>query len=199
MLSPDRLPLFIGAGVIKSKAAIEQYVRIPELAALIIGSFSDTEWGGNDPSGTKRLTWWDRQNKTFYNAIGLSNVGRTAASEYLPDALKRVRDAGQLAIVSVTALKHESPEIVIPELVEWALDMGADGVEINGACPNEDSDELLCHDPVNTMSTLELTRQRVGPKPYLIFKPGALSEELIRLYQEGWFTRRRCQSDQWPP
>jgi|GEM_PF-2919410 len=184
-LPADRLPFFIGAGVIKSQVAIEQYAQIPELAALVIGSFSDTEWAGNDPTDTKRLTWWDKQNKTFYNAIGLRNVGRTAASEFLPEALKRVRAAGQIAILSVTALKHEAPQVVIPDLVEWALSMGADGVEINGACPNENTETLLCQDPWSTLNTLKLTRQRVGAEPYLIFKPGDLGQDVIAHYQRA--------------
>ncbi len=96
-----------------------------------------------------------------------------------------VHDAGQLAIIGITPLKHEDPLLVVPDTVEWALEMGADGVEINTSCPNENSDDLLCRDITKTKKAIQITRERVGDDPYLILKVSALGEMAIRRYKSG--------------
>lgn len=182
VLPNDRPPLFVGAGVIKSAEQIETYAAIPEIAVQVMGSYSYNEHGGNDPEGTKRVTFWDEANQAFYNAVGLKNIGHKAASEFLPESIRRVRAAGQLAIVSVTPIHGENPLVVLPDLAEWALEMGADGVEINGACPN-DGHKVLCNDVHLTTSAIDKTRRRIGAGPYLIAKFAPMGKEAIRLYK----------------
>jgi dihydroorotate dehydrogenase len=181
-IDPERPPIFIGAGVIKSESAIDRYAAMPGIAAQVIGSFSWDEWGGNDPTRQKTTFYWDAEQQAAYNAIGLQNPGHEAASKYLPGAISRVRAAGQLAIISVTSLKHEDAREVVPDLVEWALGQGAQGVEINGSCPNEGEHSLLCEDTEKTLATLAAVRQRVGDQPYLSLKVSPLAPETIEQY-----------------
>lgn len=178
----DRPPLFVGAGVIRTPEEIERFAAIPQLASLVIGSFSYDRNEGADPSGDKTVTYWDETNQAFYNAIGLRNVGREAAGEFLPESIKKVKAAGQLAILSITSLYGEDPREVLPVLAEWAVSMGADAIEVNGACPNEGSHQVLCNNMELTTASLGAIRQRIGPEPYLIFKVAPMSEILIRRY-----------------
>lgn len=178
-LPTDRPPLFAAAGIAKTSQAIRQ-LAATGLAAQVIGSYSDKQ---NYPRGTGRRFYYDEANQAAYNAFRLRNPGRKAAGKYLPDAIKTVQAAGQRAIIGVTPLKHEDPELVVPDLVEWACELGADGVEINTSCPNENSDELLCHDVSKTRRVLQATRQRVGDDPYLIVKVSNLGETSIRRHK----------------
>ncbi|HVV26210.1 MAG TPA: hypothetical protein VHC21_04240 [Candidatus Saccharimonadales bacterium] len=176
----NRAPIFVSAGVVKTEEQIRQFTRIPELAAQVIGSFSENEWQGNDPTGRETIFWWDERNQAAYNAVGLRNPGSKAASEYLPRSIQRMHSVGQLAIISVTALAHEDPQTVLPRLAEWALDMGADGVEIDGSCPNHGT---ILGEDVEAMRALAASvRQRVGEDPYVAIKFSDLPETVIDQY-----------------
>jgi dihydroorotate dehydrogenase len=172
----------VAAGIIKAKSQIEEYSEIPEIAALVIGDFSEKQ---NYPRGTGCRFYYDETAGAAYNAFRLRNPGRKAVSKYLPEAIKAVKAAGQKAIVGITPLKHENPFIVVPSLAEWALDMGADGVEINTSCPNEGSDNLLCHDMAKTKNVIAAARQSVGPEVYLMVKFSAFGEMCTRRYKDG--------------
>jgi dihydroorotate dehydrogenase len=177
----DRPPIFVSAGVIKTKEQIRQFAQIPELSAQVIGSFSEHEWGGNDPSGTETIFWWDDKNQAAYNAVGLRNPGLKAARAYLPGSIREVKSAGQLAIVSITALRHEDPQKVLPRLAEWVLDMGADGVEIDGSCPNHGT--ILGEDVEAMQELTDSVRQRVGEDSYVAVKLPNLPEAVIEQYK----------------
>ena len=181
-LPDDRPPFFVGAGIIKSANQIRQYARIPELAALVIGDFSDKQ---NYPRGRGQRFYYDEITGAAYNAFRLRNPGRKAAGKYLSESIKIVHDAGQLAIVGIVPLKHENPLLVVPDMTEWALEMGADGVEINTSCPNEDSDELLCYDILKTRHAVRRARQRVGEDPYLSVKLSALTRYQTNRHRDG--------------
>jgi dihydroorotate dehydrogenase len=183
-LPSDRPPIFVSAGLVKAESSIYLYASIPEIAAQIIGDYSMEENVPETLPGS-RIFHYDEAHGAAYNAFRLRNPGIKAASMYLPEAIKAAKAAGQVAIVGVTALKGEDPKLVIPDLAEWALSMGADGVEVNGSCPNQDSDDLLCHDISETAETLQLTRERVGPDPYIILKVSALGETTIRSYKRS--------------
>lgn len=178
----DKPPIFVSAGVIKSEEQIERFSEVRHIAAQVIGSFSEEEWGGNDPSGCKTTFWWDEKGQAAYNAIGLQNPGRKAASEYLPRSIKRLHSVGQQALISVTSLAHEDPNKVLPQLAEWALDMGADGVEIDGSCPNHGT--ILCEDIDATHELASAVRQRVGDQPYISMKFANLAEPAIEQYKQ---------------
>ncbi len=183
-LDNSRIPLFVGAGVIRSAAQIEQYAAIPDLAVQTLGSYSTDPNGGNDPDDSKIVFSYDVDTGAAYNAIGLKNCGRDAAGEFLPDAIKRVHKAGQAVIIAVTSLSHENPEVVLPSLAEWAMEMGADGIEINGSCPNEKAKSgVMCTDIQLTTAALRAVRRRVGSEMYLTLKVSALSENSIDQYK----------------
>jgi len=176
----NRAPIFVSAGVVKTEEQIRQFARIPELAAQVIGSFSENEWGGNDPTGRETIFWWDERHQAAYNAVGLRNPGSKAASDYLPRSIRGVHSVGQLAIISVTALQHEDPQEVLPRLAEWALEMGADGVEIDGSCPNHGT--ILGEDVAAMQALAASVRQRVGDEPYVAVKFSDLPEAVIDRY-----------------
>lgn len=183
VLPNDRPPLFVGAGVIKSAEQIETYAAIPEIAVQVMGSYSYEENPLSPDEANLQLVWWDEANQAFYNAMRLKNIGRKAAEQFLPDSIKRIQAAGQVAILGITPLHGEDPRKVIPDLVEWAVELGADGVEINGACPNEGTHEVMCNDVFLTVNTVDMARKRVGNTPYLLLKVAPLPKEQIRLYK----------------
>ena len=182
-LTPEQAPLFVAAGVIKTEAEIRRYAAVPELAALVLGSYSLDEWGGNDPGRSKRVFYWDQDGLAAYNAVGLQNPGLNEAAHYLPDAIKRVQAAGKLAIVGVTSLKHEDARSTVPVLVERALELGADGVEVNASCPNEGAASVLCMDHDKTMEAFDRTRSAVGFAPYIVAKMSALDQVSVERYR----------------
>jgi dihydroorotate dehydrogenase len=182
----DRPPIFIGAGIIKEPGHIKQIHDNELLAAVILGSFTDIPWDGNDAGGRYVVEHWDGDGKAYYNSIGLKNPGREAASVYLPDSISRMKDAGQLVFVSVTTLAQQNPVDVLPGMTEWALEMGADGVEINGSCPNISPDHpLLCFDPEQTASVSEAIRSRVGDEPLLSYKVSPMDRDKMEALVAG--------------
>lgn len=180
-LPPDRPPIFVSAGIIKNRTQILAFSEVPELAGQVIGDFSDKQ---NYPRGTGRRFYYDEASGSAYNAFRLRNPGRKAVSKHLSESIKVVQGAGQLAIVGITPLKHEDPLVVVPDMTEWAKEMGADAIEINTSCPNENSDDLLCHDMAKTKRVVTATRERVGDDPYLILKVSPLGEMTIRCYKD---------------
>ncbi|HET7060163.1 MAG TPA: hypothetical protein VFH99_02500 [Candidatus Saccharimonadales bacterium] len=178
----DKPPIFVSAGIIKTEDQIERFAGVHHIAAQIIGSFSEEEWGGNDPSGNKTVFWWEEKEQAAYNAVGLRNPGREAASEYLPRAIQKLHSVGQMALISVTSLAQEDPQEVLPRLAEWALDMGADGVELDGSCPNHGA--LLCEDIVATHEITAAVRERVGDQPYISIKFASLPDYTIEQYKQ---------------
>lgn len=178
-LPPDRPPIFVSAGIIKTESQIHLYAGIPEIAVQIIGSFSENE---NMPDEGGRIFYYDDTDQAAYNAFRLRNPGRKSASGYLPSSIGAVHEAGQLAIVGVTSLEGEDPEETLPILSEWALDMGADGVELNGSCPNV-GEGLMCEDVGKTMDTCAAVRRRIGDNAYVSIKVPKLGDTIIRRYK----------------
>lgn len=184
IISENRPPIFVAAGVIKHEAQIIQASQVESVAMQTIGSFTRSEWSGNSMGGKFNVFHWDEATKAAYNSIGLENPGRKLASEYLPRAISFVKESGQLAVVSVTTLGADNPKTVLPDLVEWALEMGADGVEINGSCPNLDPKHaLLCQDVGETITVLNAVRDRVGAEATLGLKVSELGSHIIRAYR----------------
>ena len=181
VLPIDRPPIFVSAGIIKTERQINLYSGIPEIAVQVIGSFSENE---NVPDGTGRIFYYDDEEQAAYNAFRLRNPGRKAASRYLPHSIGFVHEAGQLAIIGVTSLEGEDPEETLPDLAEWALEMGADGVELNGSCPNVGKG-LLCQDFQKTMDTCVAVRGRVGDDAYVSIKVPKLGETTTRHYKQA--------------
>lgn len=185
ILPDDRLPIYVGAGVVKEKAQIEHLAPEEAIAAQILGSYTYEEHFGNDDNGRNNVFWWDGATQSAYNSIGLRNPGRRQAGEYLPEAIKRAKAAGQVILASVTTLKGENPREILPRMAQWALEQGADGVEFNGSCPNLDSTHpLLCNDVDEMGAVTELARERVGREAILGLKVSALPQETISRYYQ---------------
>lgn len=176
------LPFFVAAGVIKTKEQIKEFADLPGVRAEVLGTYTEPKWFGNDPSGTKRATYWDEASQTFYNAVGLKNLGRKEVSAYLPEGIKRIQAAGKLAIMAVASLKHEDARVVMPNLAEWGLEMGADGIELTLSCPNLGRAPVLCLDVEKSLQTVVATRERIGNNVHLQAKVSPLSPSIIEQY-----------------
>jgi dihydroorotate dehydrogenase len=182
-IDPGRPPILVSAGINKTEARIIDTAQEETISAQTIGGFTDPEWVGNDAKGTKNVEYWDEENQAYYNSVGLKNPGRKLASEYLPRAIKIAQDAGQMIILQVTTLKHEDPEKVLPFMVEWGLEMGADKVEVNGSCPNQDPGHpLMCFDVDYTYVVFGAIRRQVGMDASLGYKVSPLPPATIRRY-----------------
>ena len=177
-INPEVSPLYIGAGFLKYKNQLLQIAPEESLAAIIGGSFSDSECFGNDENGRKNVMYWDEVNKAFYNSVGLKNPGRLAASEYLPDCLKAIKDTGKLTIISVVALPGEDVVTVLPMMSQWALDMGADAVEIDASCKNVNS-EVLCENLDLLGGVDQAVRKQIGETSVYGFKVSNLNKQMI--------------------
>lgn len=179
----NRPPFYISAGVLKHRDEIERAAAIPTVAALVLGAYTEREWAGNSQGGRKQVFYFDAVNQAAYNSIGLQNPGRKNASSYLSDSIARVQAEGQLAVVQVTTLKDEDPLAVLPGLAEWALEMGADRVEVNGSCPNLDpKHSLLCQDVEQSYAVFEAIRSRIGHTPQAGYKVSPLDPQTIFRY-----------------
>jgi dihydroorotate dehydrogenase len=183
-LPTDRPPIFVSAGVVKENPYDHvKYSSMPEIAALVIGSFSEKE-NKVDHQG-KPTFLYDSKNWAAYNSVKLANCGHEFADRFVRHGISLAQDAGQLAIVGITALQHEDPRQTVPKLVHWARQTGANGVEINGSCPNEDHEGLLCEDVEASLEVVSLARELIGPDFYIIYKVSSLPAEKIRALHAG--------------
>jgi len=204
VMPQDRLPIFVSAGVVKEPAQIERLIPNEAIAAQVLGSYTWNEHDGNDQNGRHNTFYYDAQARAAYNSIGLKNPGKENAGRYLPEVIKKMKAAGQLAIISVTTLKGEDPKVVIPRMVEWAVEMDADGVEVNGSCPNLDKDHpLLCDDADATEEMGHNTRSLVGYDFAFGYKvsdlPYDTAESIIRMRLFDFITTMNTKGNQLSP
>jgi hypothetical protein len=73
----------------------------------------------------------------------------------------------------------------LPELAGWAVEVGADVVELNGSCPNEGEHEVLCNDTEKTLEAIDRVRSKIGNEIYLTLKVSPLEHDTIRRYVEA--------------
>ncbi|MCA9331029.1 hypothetical protein KC957_03195 [Candidatus Saccharibacteria bacterium] len=179
----ERPPTIVGAGFAKLALEATMLAEEQTLAAQTLGSYSIQEWHGYRGSTT---AYWDAATGRYFNVVNLENPGSEQASGYLPETVKRIKDAGQYVLISVVALKHEDPHKVLPRMAEWALEMGADEVEINGSCPSQSPDHpLLCFDVDETMTVVDGIRCKIGPSPRLALKMAPMDADLIHTYAQS--------------
>lgn len=180
-LRQDRPPIFIAAGVIKTEEQILQASEANQLATQIIGSISENR---NDPPGNGRDFHFDEVSLDARNAVRLRNPGSEEASDYMPRSIATVQAAGQRALLAITSLAGEDPKQILPRMAVWAKAMGADGIELNGSCPNEEGG-LLCHDADQTITVCHAVREAVGDDMYILIKMASLGEMRIRRLKQS--------------
>ncbi len=181
-LPPDRPPIFVPAGIIKTEEESLRYNEADQLAIQVIGSVSERK---NEPEDLGPDFHFDEESGSADNHVRLRNPGHEEVGEYATRIIDAAHDAGQLVFMAITSLKGEDPEQVLPRLAVWADAMGVDGVELNGSCPNEE-DVLLCQDLEKTKSTCYAVREAVGDSVYLTIKMSRLGEMHVRhLKQAG--------------
>lgn len=175
ILPPDRPPLFVAAGIIKTEEESLRYTEADHLAVQVLGSISEKE---NKPEDLGPDFHFNKILRAADNSVRLRNPGSEAVSGYAPRIIDAAHDAGQLVIIAVTSLAGEDPEEVLPRLAVWAHEMGADGIELNGSCPNQKGG-LLCEDARKTAATCYAVREAVGDMAYLTLKVPRLGKTQV--------------------
>lgn len=179
IIEDERPPIYISAGFCKEQQTIELLAEEQALAMQVLGSYSMFENAGNEGA----VFLWDAGEQAAYNCVGLRNPGREAASKYLPDAIKKMHDFGQFALISVVALSDEDPFVHLPAMAYWAREMGADGVEVDVSCPNIEGAKI-CETPEIAHEIAGVIRQQIGSDISLSYKVGALPQNIIKRYQQ---------------
>lgn len=184
-LNPERLPIVVGAGAYKDAASIATMAEEEMIAAQFVGSFSYNSCSGKSDGGRLAVEHWDAETGAYFNYVALENPGSKAAGLYLPEPIKKAQDTGQKVILSVVALLGEDPKIVLPHMVEWALETGADGVEIDGSCRNLDPKHpIMCEDIAETALVFDAIRERVGFDPTIGYKVASLPLDIIEQHAQ---------------
>jgi dihydroorotate dehydrogenase (fumarate) len=106
---------------------VEQLAK-SSVGAVLFGSVTVQHRAGN--SG-QNLTYYG-EHEFSLNSIGLKNDGAGNYAQYLPGLVQLVHDNGKPFVMSVAGFSPEE----YGELVEFALHMGVDGIELNLGCPN---------------------------------------------------------------
>lgn len=89
---------------------------------IVVGSITIEERAGN-PGNTFAIP---------LNSLGLPNMGIEKLKEVAPDMILIAHEAGKKIILSIAA---DTPE-KYGKLARIAQDLGFDGIEVNGGCPN---------------------------------------------------------------
>lgn len=120
-INPD-FPVGNAAGWCKS---IEEVRNLARSAAefIVVGSITMEERGGN-PGNTF--------NGESLNSLGLPNMGVEKLKEVGPEMVHIAHEAGKKIILSIAGSSPEEYE----KLAKIAFELGFDGVEVNGGCPN---------------------------------------------------------------
>jgi dihydroorotate dehydrogenase len=109
------------------------------IGAITVGSFTVEERAGNEAEYGSPVYWHDSEDGFTHNALGLPNIGLTAAKRLLPDLVSIAHDYGKPLIASVSpALSGDGMDNTaqLRLLVEELLPTGVDLIEINTSCPN---------------------------------------------------------------
>jgi dihydroorotate dehydrogenase (fumarate) len=154
-------PLMNAAGTCKTVDEVRKFAGVT-ISAIVAGSYTY-----NDQTGNAGNTYYSDLVRSV-NSKGIPNGGREYLRANLPEMVLIARDAGKFLIVSVSGNTPDESS----ELVDIAVDGGADAVEVNLACPN-------------------LKKQSGVHKPIICFYPPMIDEFASRIvvpvnYPLGW-------------
>lgn len=145
MVAYENLVIGNAAGMVKTLEDVERFCR-SSATRITVGSMTKLERIGNTPVSPGGVYYYDPVLRRSGNSLGLPNMGMFKYSHILGRMVEMAHKAGKELWVSVVG--ETIDEIV--ELVMFALSHGADGVEINLACPNVHdrgtTKKLMCDD-----------------------------------------------------
>ncbi len=174
----DRLPIEIAAGVIKEESDINAIADDEILYGTVLGTYTAQE-----RVITSQAAQWHPDLNKFYNRIRLHNPGRQKAQSFLPAGIRRLQSAGMRVRVSVGTAEGEDPLKVLPENAQWAVETGADAVELNVSCPSlDDKSGFLAHKLPQVQEVAARVRERIGKESALVLKVPNLWRTLIFQY-----------------
>lgn len=145
MIPFEKLVIGNAAGMVKSLADVERFCR-SSATRITVGSITKYERLGNTPVSPGGVYFFDPATRRSGNSLGLPNMGMVKYGHVLPQMVEMTHKAGKELRVSIVG----ETVVEIAELVVFALSHGADGVEINLACPNVHdrgtTKKLMCED-----------------------------------------------------
>ena len=181
-LSPDRQPIFISAGIVKTPELLEQVAKSETVGAVVYGTLT---WNRNKVERHGEPDFlYDERSAAAYNKGQFENEGLNNARHYLSEPIKRAQAAGQKVIISGGTLPGENSKETLPNMAYVALELGADGFEVNASCHNLDK-ALLCENDEEMLETSWAVRKAVGADFYVIYKVAALKETAIQAFCAG--------------
>lgn len=131
MIAFEKLVIGNAAGMVKSLEDVERFCR-SSATRITVGSITRLERIGNTPVSPGGVYYYDPVLRRSGNSLGLPNMGMFKYGHVLGRMVEMAHKAGKELWVSIVG---EFPEEIL-QLVTFALSHGADGVEINFACPN---------------------------------------------------------------
>ncbi len=157
MIKFEDLVIGNAAGMVKSLDDVKRFCR-SSATRITVGSVTKRERVGNIAVSPGGVYYYDPVLRRSGNSLGLPNMGMHKYSHVLPQMVELAHKAGKQLWVSIVG---ETIEEVV-ELVMFVLSHGADGVEINLACPNVHDrgtqKKLMCDDS----ETVHRILQQVG-------------------------------------
>ena len=118
-------PIMNGGGTCKDLEGVKRLAR-SAVAAIEVGSITEEKRDGNPGQ-----VFWLGSNYSV-NSLGMPNMGRKKLAEVLPEMVRTAHDAGKPLFVNVAGFSDDE----YLALTETSFAGGADGVFLNGGCPN---------------------------------------------------------------
>lgn len=169
----ERLPITVAAGVAKTEKELELIAEDEVISIVVAGTYT---WGHRVV--LDRYMNWDEQAQIATNKWLFDNPGLMWGRDYLPRSIDRAHSVGLQVMLSLGVAPYEDPMKMLPKMAEVAVDLGADGVELNPQCTNMRG----MFDFEREDKALELAgnvRDRIGPGPALFYKVPNMGKPLI--------------------
>jgi dihydroorotate dehydrogenase len=155
------IPMANAAGQVKLPHEVEPLLAVPAdiLPSVTLGSYTLEKRDGN-PGKTY---WSDRSGApTSINALGLPNPGIDEARTFLRDDIRRIRESGKRARISIAGFGISD----YAELLRISVGLAPDEIEVNLGCPNVRVDgeqkPIFAFDLEELDAVLSLTHRRSG-------------------------------------
>ncbi len=136
MISFDKLVIGNAAGMVKTPEDVKRMCK-SSATRITFGSITIAERTVENGTANVAVSpggvyFYDEQTSESGNALGLPNMGMFKCGHVLEGMISMAHKAGKELVVSINGSNIEQ----ILQLVSFVHSHGADGVEINLACPN---------------------------------------------------------------
>ncbi len=148
-----------GAGIAKTIEDVKALLKNKDITIIVFGSITVLGRNGNDGN----QMYIDPKGEFTVNSVGMTNLGKEKYKTVLREIVELVHEAGKKLVVSIAAVQSYKE---YSELLQFCIECGADGVELNFGCPNVvdggTSHAIPSFDPENLRITLEYIENEFG-------------------------------------